>query len=858
MLTHICCCIYFFFVSLFRDLVFHVVVVVVACRERERERREIEAKEQQQRERERERERERIEKQRAAADQEREKQAHYQVEQHFQESLLRYQQQLEQKGVPSSSWSLPPSGGSNKGQPSNQQPPSSQPTLLMPASNSAASSSQEQRDKDKDNRERYMAAYNLALDRDRELRERNSASSGARQSAGHPLHPPNSSSSSTSSSSSSSASGSGNNPYTALPRADLSFSIQGYQTAPIPSSNALPSQQQQQQQRKTEPLSNSHHHLASSSVPADYSSKSGSVIVGPGDAAMRELQRIPDPRDQPQQRPPLSYKPYEPSPRPSGNSRTSRSPLQQQPMIPPTSTASSYPLHYAGPGPGPGGSSSSSSSHPHSFSPSPMGSGSSGGSGGNGGSNNGNSSSSRSGPPTNYMPPPSVSPSRSPAATSAVHPSYPAMRYSPAPQTAPVPSTSPSAAGPKKTSPSPMQQQQHQQHLQASSSAGTYGRPLIAGGATIGRPDQTVPLSLITPSKSSVPVYTPVNESSAPPPAHTARSSDPQRELRDIRERDIRLYPHTAFSPLSHPLPPPQSLPTNSRSLVPPVGPQLQLPQQQQPLDLGTYREDSPIPLISSARLSTGETLNKKGRPDGPQPGPPPPPTQQQPPPPPIPAMPAYPSLGPVVAYPGAAPLMSVAALIDAGINTSAAQVKPPPSSSGLSQLPPGAAAAYALGLTTSTNRHPSDTPPLMPGGPAVTPLPVIIKSEPPASDARSPSVTHPESAMAFNRSTRSPLPPDVKVKQEPQPVTPSQPQVVNCVPITNTTTKPNITNITNTTSTSNPTNVAPSGGSSGSSSARPVHKLKTAWLQRHTGQSILLHFSSSSFTLNWKISDGI
>ena len=37
---------------------------------------------------------------------------------------------------------------------------------------------------------------------------------------------------------------------------------------------------------------------------------------------------------------------------------------------------------------------------------------------------------------------------------------------------------------------------------------------------------------------------------------------------------------------------------------------------QQQPLDLGTYREDSPIPLISSARLSTGEAQTKKTRPD--------------------------------------------------------------------------------------------------------------------------------------------------------------------------------------------------------------------------------------------------
>lgn len=609
-----------------------------------------------------------------------------------------------------------------------------------------------------------MAAYNMAIDRDRDSRERNSGPP-IRQGVGQappPSHPPSTTSS-------------GSNPYTALPRADLSFSIQGYQTAPSPSSSSnAPSQNQ----RKNEPQqSNSHHHLASN-APADYSSKAGSVIVGPGDSVMRDSPRIPDPRDQPQQRPPLSYKPYEPSPRLSGNNRTSRSPLQQQ-MIPPTSsTASSYPLHYAGPGPGPGGP-----SHPHSYSPSPVGSGASG------------NNSSRAGPPTNYMPPPSVSPSRSPAAPGSTHSSYPAMRYSPAPQTAPVPSTSPSAV--KKTSPSPLQQQQQQQQ----SSSASYGRPLISGG-NIGRSDQPIPLSLVTPSKSS---YSPANEgpSSAPPPAHTARTSDPQRDLRDLRERDLRLYPHTAFAPLSHPLPPPQSLPSNNRPLaVPPGAPQLQLPQQQQPLDLGTYREDSPIPLISSARLPTGEAQSKKTRPEGSLP----------PQPPPIPTIPGYPSLGPVVGFPGTTPLMSVAALIDAGFNTSAAQVKPPSSGN--------AAAFAALGLssTGTTNRLPSGTPPLMHSSVAA-PSPVVVKNEPPASsDTRSPPISQPESVASLNRSTRTPPVTDVKIKIEP--VAPSQSNVNNSSNV-NTTTKS-------------------SAASAPNNNARPVHKLKTAWLQRHTGQFTL------------------
>lgn len=468
----------------------------------------------------------------------------------------------------------------------------------------------------------------------------------------------------------------------------------------------------------------------------------------------------------------------------SVSNRTSRSPLQ----LPPSTAASSYPLHYAGPGAGPVGS------LPHSYSPSPAGS--------NSGSNSGGGSSgSRSGGPHYMPPPPSVSPSRSPAALGApAHPSssYPAMRYSPAPQqTAPVPSTSPSA---KKTSPSPQQQQQHQ-----ALSASSYGRPISgSGGSTVGRPDQTVPLSLITPTKLSAGVYPTSGNESAPPPAHTARTNDP-RDLRDIRERDIRIYPHTAFSPLAHPLPPPQALPTSSRAMPP--------APQQQPLDLGTYREDSPIPLISSSRLPTGEAHGKKTRPE------------QQPPPPPqsIPVLPAYPSLGPV-GYPGSAPLMSVAALIDAGFSTSATQVKPP-SSSGLPQ--------YALGLPP-TARLPSDTPPLMPtpsSAASVPPMPVIIKTEPPSSMARSSPAPLPElpptgatttaGQLLNSSSTRSPpAAPEVKVKLEPG--LPSQPMV----------------GTGNNNGGSVPNNLAGKNNGGGSNnSAKPVHKLKTAWLQRHTGK---------------------
>ena len=193
------------------------------------------------------------------------------------------------------------------------------------------------------------------------------------------------------------------------------------------------------------------------------------------------------------------------------------------------------------------------------------------------------------------------------------------------------------------------------------------------------------------------------------------------------------IYPHNAFSPLAHQLPPPQPLlNTGANNRGGPVpGPPM---PQQQPLDLGTYREDSPIPLISSARLSTGEAQSKKTRPE----------LQQQqhhhhhqqqqqqqqaPPPPPQIPMPTYPSLGPV-GFPGA-PLMSVAALIDAGYPTSGpAQVKPPSNP----------ASAFSMGLVPS--RHPSDTPPLLISSVPVTSNPIdrpkeissrpmVIKCEP-------------------------------------------------------------------------------------------------------------------------------
>ena len=730
---------------------------------------------------------------------ERHKQA---VDQHFEESLLRYHHQMKTAAGPAP-WNPPTMPVKGQGP---QQP---QPQLVLTMSggsggggggNSQAPPSHinsQERDKDKDNRDRYMAAYNQAIDRDRELRERNARSGQQQSSSGG--GPPS------------------NNPYTALPRADLSFSVQGYQTAPSPSSNNQVHQQQQQPQlRKSEQQQQQQsHHLSA----ADYSK--GGVIVGPGERMERDSMR-PDHRDQiqrsfelqqrdqqqqqrldarDQRQPTLSYKPYESTPRlVSGSSnsggsnsssnpsniRSSRSPHSQ--MTPPTSAASGYPIHYAGPGPG---------SSQHSYSPNPT-----------------SSRSGPSGPPNNYMPPPSVSPSRSPAAAHV--PPYPAMRYSPAPQTAPAPCTSPSA-NQKKTSPSPLQQQQNM------AGSALYGRPIagvqvvgsagISSGTPVCRTDQTIPLSLITPSKSN-------QAETAPPPAHTARNTDRDRE-REIRERerDVRIYPHTAFSPLAHQLPPPQPLLTTGGSSRggPAAGPPM-LPQQQ-PLDLGTYREDSPIPLISSARLSTGEAQVKKTRPDPPQ-------QQQQVPPPPPPQipMPAYHGLGPV-GFP-VAPLMSLATLIDAGYATSGtAQVKPPSNT----------ASAFALGLTP---RHPSDTPPLLTSSvqPPVSTTPtdrpaeassrlIVIKSEPGvdvapiscppvepdrvAAVSRSPPVVAPPAPVAIKQEET------VKIKQEPISMPPN-----------NTWSNPGSSN---TSANSNQTAIT-------SSSAKPVHKLKKAWIQRHSG----------------------
>jgi hypothetical protein len=246
---------------------------------------------------------------------------------------------------------------------------------------------------------------------------------------------------------------------------------------------------------------------------------------------------------------------------------------------------------------------------------------------------------------------------------------------------------------------------------------------------------------------------------------------------------------------------------------------------QQQPLDLGTYREDSPIPLISSARLSTGEAQSKKTRPE---------PQQQQQqqqqqqhhhhqqqqqqaqPPQQI-SMPAYPNLGPV-GFP-VAPLMSVAALVDAGYSTSAtAQVKPPSNP----------ASAFSMGLATP--RHPSDTPPLLMSSVPVTcnPIdrpveissrPLVIKSEP-GVEVTPPPVEQ-DRVTAVSRSPPVVAAPvvvvkqeEVKVKQEPIPTTQS-----------------------NNSTWSNPGSSSNATSSSSSSGAKPaVHKLKKAWIQRHTG----------------------
>jgi hypothetical protein len=178
--------------------------------------------------------------------------------------------------------------------------------------------------------------------------------------------------------------------------------------------------------------------------------------------------------------------------------------------------------------------------------------------------------------------------------------------------------------------------------------------------------------------------------------------------------------------------------------------------------------------------------------------------------------MPAYPNLGPV-GFP-VAPLMSVAALVDAGYSTSAtAQVKPPSNP----------ASAFSMGLATP--RHPSDTPPLLMSSVPVTcnPIdrpveissrPLVIKSEP-GVEVTPPPVEQ-DRVTAVSRSPPVVAAPvvvvkqeEVKVKQEPIPTTQS-----------------NNSTWSNPGSSSNAT-------SSSSIGAKPaVHKLKKAWIQRHTG----------------------
>ena len=749
------------------------------------------------------------------------------VDQHFHESL-RMRELIEQKkresALPSGSspWSLPRLQGDPMNKNNSALPTQAQLSLSAgPPSHNHNSGSQ-----DKDNRERYMAAYNQVIERHAGVVS--SGNGGNSSSGGRSGPAPPNSTSSNSAPPSGSSSGPVNH-YTALPRADLNFAIQGYQTAPSPTSQG-PTGSQPPQRKSEQSLnsSNSNHPLV-----ADYSVKSGSsgggVIVGPSDrmdrdprdqlqqqqlqqihqARVLDMQRMADLRDAQrgdpqQQRPPtVSYKPYESSPRSVNNcsssgsghvgNRTSRSPHSQ--MTPPTTTSSNYPNHYAGPGPG-------SQQPQHSYSPNPGG---------------------RNGQSVSYMPPPSVSPSRSPAAVVAAsgppaHSAlYPAMRYSPAPQTtAPAPSTSPSDPNrTKKTSPSPLQQQQ--QHIYLNSGGSSSSRSSsnsgvsISSGPSVCRADQTTPLSLTTPAKSvtTIPYNSGVNES-APPPAHTARN---EREMRDARDmRDVRLYPNTAFSPLAHPLPPPHlSVNSTARSGQPPVPLPIVVPQQQQPLDLGTYREDSPIPLISSARLSTADALGKKTRVD----------QQQAPPPPSIPHMPGYPSIGPTGFALGGAPLMSVAALIDAGFST--ASVNKPQSNSASN-----AAAAYAL--TLSSRLPTCDTPPLLlqpnpslppmsHGAPSTEPRPVIVKNEPQSSTitptTKATNISPPPvgneadriTSTGIQNASRSPpvVVPEIKVKQEPvsQPLPPPPPN---------------------------------NNKNNANNSAKPVHKLKTAWLQRHTG----------------------
>ena len=451
----------------------------------------------------------------------------------------------------------------------------------------------------------------------------------------------------------------------------------------------------------------------------------------------QQQQQQQPPRDQRMavrmETPSLSYKPYE-------QHASARSSASAPSSSRSTRSPSSYPqLHYAPGSGGPGGS--------HSFSPSPSGRNSTGAA-------------------NMYMPPPSVSPSRSPAVAASGHAPYPAMRYSPAPAPLPVPSTSPSAAsgGHKKSSPSPSQQPGiaygRQSNPAAAAAAAASGSVQSGSRNPESGQQQMIPLSLITPGKF-------LSGDSVPPPAHTARSE----------RADVRMYPHPSYSPLTHPLPPPQPMLIQQQQQqqvhpqqvhpqqVHPASKQQQVHPQQQPLDLGTYREDSPIPLISSARLSGSSGDVKKSLP-----------------------APIIPSFG--------GTMMSVAALVDAA-NAAAA--------SGKSADP----AAFVLGL-----RPPSVTPPLMKMDPALlnplNPLNPHVKVE--VSERVSPPValqTQPEAQLRKDPSPGPSLP--VPPSLPALPALPADAQVK-----------------------SEPTPPPTNNGNS-----KPVHKLKTAWLQRHTGNSI-------------------
>ena len=196
---------------------------------------------------------------------------------------------------------------------------------------------------------------------------------------------------------------------------------------------------------------------------------------------------------------------------------------------------------------------------------------------------------------------------------------------------------------------------------------------------------------------------------------------------------------------------------------------------QQQPLDLGTYREDSPIPLISSARLSgsSGDVKKSSGR---------------------APDVPIIPSFG--------GTMMSVAALVDAA-NAAAASGKP------------ADPAAFVLGL-----RPPSVTPPLMKMDPALQiPVNPLIKVEsnerlsPPASAPH----LEPETLEARKDPSPGPTPPAPSVAHPALPALPVEPVQVKTEPA--------------------PPTSAPTPTTNNNGTSKPVHKLKTAWLQRHTGR---------------------